>query len=198
MRRQKILCETFFLLFLFPDIYAQQHAANELCNAAVELTQQSVTYDPAYFKINYPNGDVPANRGVCTDVVIRAYRKLNIDLQKEVHEDMKTNFNSYPNKWGLATTDKNIDHRRVPNLMTFFSRHGKSLVISKNASDYKPGDLVTWDLGVNTPHIGIVINQKSGDDGRYLIVHNIGHGQEISDCLFNYTITGHYRYALNN
>jgi uncharacterized protein YijF (DUF1287 family) len=197
MHRRKLLCETFFLLLLFPDIYAQ-HVAGELSNAAMELTKQSVTYDPTYFKINYPNGDVPADKGVCTDVVIRAYRKLNIDLQQLIHEDMKLNFNSYPKNWGLTTTDKNIDHRRVPNLMTFFSRHGESLTISKNASDYKPGDLVTWDLGGNTPHIGIVINQKSAEAGRYLIVHNIGHGQEISDCLFHYKITGHYRYALNN
>jgi uncharacterized protein YijF (DUF1287 family) len=189
---------TIFLLLLLSYATAQQITSVKLCNAAVQLTKQSVTYDPTYFKIAYPNGDVPSDKGVCTDVVIRAYRLLNIDLQKLVHEDMKMNFNSYPKNWGLTTTDKNIDHRRVPNLMTFFTRHGKSLIISKNASDYNPGDLVTWDLGGNTPHIGIVINQRSSDNKRYLIVHNIGNGQEVSDCLFSFKITGHYQYALNN
>lgn len=168
--------------------------ASRLCKAAIALTQQQVTYDPAYYAIPYPNGDVPPTRGVCTDVVIRAYRKLGIDLQKLVHEDMKQHFHLYPKKWGLKKPDTNIDHRRVPNLMVFFERHGKSLPVTANASDYKPGDLVTWDLGNNTPHIGIVMDKKSADGKRPLIVHNIGGGQEISDCLFSYTITGHYVY----
>jgi uncharacterized protein YijF (DUF1287 family) len=174
---------------------AQTEFSEKLSAAAIELTKQQVTYDPTYFSISYPNGDVPANKGVCTDVVIRAYRKLKIDLQKEVHEDMKNNFSLYPKNWGMRSTDKNIDHRRVPNLMTYFSRHGKELPKSVKPSDYKPGDIITWDLGKGILHIGIVIDKKSNDGLRYMVVHNIGNGQEISDSLFSYKIIGHYTYA---
>jgi uncharacterized protein YijF (DUF1287 family) len=187
------------ILLLFIGInsagIAQQIFSKRLSAAAIELTKTKVTYDPTYFSIPYPNGDVPADKGVCTDVVIRAYRKLGIDLQKEVHEDMVKNFKVYPAKWGLKTTDKNIDHRRVPNLMTFFSRHGNALKISKEPADYIPGDIVSWDLGGGITHIGIVIDQKSSDTLRYLVVHNIGRGQEVSDCLFQYKIIGHHRYT---
>lgn len=151
-------------------------------------------YDPKYFSIVYPNGDVPANKGVCTDVVIRAYRKMGIDLQKEVHEDMQKNFKSYPKIWGLKTTDTNIDHRRVPNLQVFFTRKGQGLGISEKASDYKTGDLVTWMIGGKLPHIGIVTDVRSKDGKRNQIVHNVGAGQVLEDCLFDYPITGHYRY----
>jgi uncharacterized protein len=186
----------FILLFFLSNvIYAQSDfPKKDLSWAALELTKQKVTYDPSYYSIPYPNGDVPADKGVCTDVVIRAYRKLSIDLQRLVHEDMKVNFKKYPNRWGLTKTDRNIDHRRVPNLMTFFTRHGTSLPVSKKPDDYKPGDIVTWDLSSGVPHIGIVINKRSEDNMRYLIVHNIGSGQEISDCLFQFKITGHYRF----
>jgi uncharacterized protein YijF (DUF1287 family) len=119
---------------------------------------------------------------------------VGIDLQQKVHEDMKNNFDQYPNMWGLSKTDTNIDHRRVPNLMKFFSRYGSSLLVNKVAGDYKPGDVVTWSLGGGLFHIGIVIHQQSNDGNRPLIVHNIGNGQEISDCLFLYPILGHYRY----
>ena len=166
----------------------------KLSDAATGLTSQHVIYDPAYFSIAYPGGDVPADKGVCTDVVIRAYRKVGIDLQKNVHEDMVANFNAYPKQWGLMKPDKNIDHRRVPNLMKYFERHGESLKKSRNPNDYLPGDIVTWDLGKGIGHIGIVVNKKSPDQSRYLIVHNIGNGQEISDCLFSHTVTGHYRF----
>jgi len=166
-----------------------------LSNAAIDLTHQQVQYDPTYFLIDYPNGDVPRHKGVCTDVIIRAYRKVGIDLQKEVHEDMKDNFNLYPQKWGLKKPDKNIDHRRVPNLITYFERHGVVLKKSSDPKDYEPGDIVTWDLGKGVGHIGIVISQKSIDNNRHLIVHNIGIGQEISDCLFSHEITGHFRYG---
>lgn len=182
------------LFFLSNHLIAQENFQTRLSAAAIELTKQKVSYDPSYFSIPYPNGDVPADKGVCTDVVIRAYRKLSIDLQRLVHEDMKANFKKYPNRWGLTKTDRNIDHRRVPNLMTFFSRHGTSLPTSKKPNDYKPGDIVTWDLSSGVPHIGIVIDKRSDDNSRYLIVHNIGSGQEISDCLFQFKITGHYRY----
>jgi uncharacterized protein YijF (DUF1287 family) len=191
-----ILC-TITVSLTLVHAHAQSDFASRLSNSAIELTKQRVYYDGAYFSIPYPNGDVPSNRGVCTDVVIRAYRKLGIDLQQKVHEDMKANFTLYPKIWGLKKTDTNIDHRRVPNLMTFFSRHGVKLKNTQTPADYKPGDLVTWDLGGNTPHIGIVIDQRSSDNTRPLIVHNIGAGQEISDCLFTYRITGHYRYPSN-
>ncbi|MBO0931501.1 DUF1287 domain-containing protein [Fibrella aquatilis] len=173
-----------------PTPYAQK-----LSEVALSLTRQSVQYDPTYFRIPYPNGDVPADRGVCTDVVIRAYRKLGVDLQQRVHEDMKANFDRYPKKWGLRTTDTNIDHRRVPNLMTFFSRHGQSKSCSNRGRDYLPGDIVTWNLPGNLTHIGIVVNRLSTDHTRPLVVHNIGRGQEISDCLFSWPITGHYYYT---
>jgi uncharacterized protein YijF (DUF1287 family) len=182
------------LILLFFNCTAQDGFNMKLSDVAVSLTKQQVTYDPKYYSIDYPNGDIPEDRGVCTDVIIRAYRKLGIDLQKEVHEDMVANFDTYPKLWGLRMPDPNIDHRRVPNLMTFFTRNGQIKNISLNPADYLPGDIVTWDLGGGIPHIGIVINQKSADKKRYLIVHNIGYGQEVGDCLFSYRITGHYFY----
>ena len=169
----------------------------KLSNAAISIINPNIEYDPAYIAIKYPNGDVPANKGVCTDVIIRAYRKLNIDLQKEVHEEMVANFTKYPNlkKWGLKYTDKNIDHRRVPNLEVFFSKKGKTLAVTQNASDYKTGEIVTWMINDKLPHIGIITHLKSEDNKRNLIVHNVGGGQVLEDCLFNYTIVGHYKYG---
>ena len=166
----------------------------KLSNAAIELTKDKVVYDPRYYTIPYPNGDVPANKGVCTDVIIRAYRKLGIDLQKKIHEDMKANFSKYPKKWGMKSTDNNIDHRRVPNQATFFSRFGSVKKISDKAEDYIVGDIVTWDLGGGITHIGIVTDRMSADKKRPLIVHNIGQGQVLQDCLFSYKVTGHYTY----
>lgn len=165
-----------------------------LSNAAIELTKDKVVYDPRYYTIPYPNGDVPADKGVCTDVIIRAYRKLGIDLQQKIHEDMKANFRKYPKKWGMKSTDKNIDHRRVPNQATFFSRFGSVKKISDKAEDYIVGDIVTWDLGGGITHIGIVTDRMSADKKRPLIVHNIGQGQVLQDCLFSYKVTGHYTY----
>mgnify|MGYP001793111768 CR=1 FL=1 len=185
-----------FLLFSITMGTAQTETLPiSLSDAAISLTQQKVTYDPSYFSIVYPSGDVPIYKGVCTDVVIRAYRKLGIDLQKEVHEDMKANFQAYPNHWGLRSTDKNIDHRRVPNLITFFKRSGAEMSISEKAVDYLPGDVVSWQLSGGLTHIGIVVNRKSRDGKRHLIVHNIGAGQVLEDCLFDYKIIGHYRLA---
>ena len=188
----------FLLLFSFTTSCFSQIkiSPSDLSSCAEELTTYNVVYDPSYFSIDYPNGDVPSDKGVCTDVVIRAYRKLGVDLQKEVHEDMRSNFNLYPKIWGLKSTDKNIDHRRVPNLMTYFSRKGIEKPISNNAKDYVPGDIVCWNLGGAITHIGIVINKKSNDNKRNLIVHNIGSGQVIQDCLFDYKIIGHYTYKL--
>lgn len=175
---------------------AQQEILKRLVAAAIERTHHAVRYDSAYVRIPYPGGDVPADTGVCTDEIIRSYRAVGIDLQKEVHEDMERNFTAYPNqrRWGLSHTDTNIDHRRVPNLMTFFSRKGNSLPITSEGGDYIPGDLVTWDLGGGVPHIGIVVDQKSPQGQRYLIVHNIGQGPQMEDVLFHWKITGHYRY----
>lgn len=180
----------FFLYSLTPsaDFYRR------LSDAAIGLTAQKVAYDSRYYSIPYPNGDVPNNKGVCTDVVIRAYRKLGIDLQQNVHEDMRSNFSLYPKIWKLKTTDRNIDHRRVPNLQVFFTRFGKKLPVTQNASDYKAGDLVTWMIDGKLPHIGIVTDRQSIDK-RPMIVHNVGAGQVLEDCLFSWEITGHYRYG---
>ena len=167
----------------------------KISDAALSIIDQSIQYDPTYFSIKYPNGDVPANKGVCTDVVIRTFRKLNIDLQKEVHEDMISNFSKYPKIWKLKKTDTNIDHRRVPNLEVFFERKGTKLPIYKNATDYKTGEIVTWLIGNKLPHIGIVTNKKSLDGKRLMLVHNVGGGQVLEDCLFNYEIVGHFRYV---
>lgn len=186
-----ILLQSFLIINV---CFGQVTAQINISDAALSLTKDNVTYDPSYFSIAYPNGDVPSSKGVCTDVIIRAYRKLGVDLQKEVHEDMKANFNVYPKNWGLRTTDKNIDHRRVPNLMIFFKRKDSEKPISKEAKDYKPGDIVSWDLGKGLTHIGIVVNKKSKDGKRNLIVHNIGAGQVLEDCLFKFKIIGHYRY----
>ena len=193
MLRQRVFFGSIFFLIAL-SVAAQNDFASRLSTAALELTKDPVEYDGSYFKIAYPNGDVPPGKGVCTDVVIRAYRKLGIDLQKNVHEDMKNNFSLYPKKWGLKTTDRNIDHRRVPNLQTYFTRKGEKLVVSNSPSEYKPGDIVTWDLGGGITHIGIVVNKKSDDGKRNLIVHNIGAGQVMADCLFQFKISGHYRY----
>jgi len=168
----------------------------DLTHAAIERTKHDVTYDGSYFSIPYPNGDVPPNVGVCTDVIIRTYRTLKIDFQKLVHEDMLSHFDEYPSKriWGLTKPDKNIDHRRVPNLQAFLSRHGVVLQITKQNKDYTAGDIVTWMLPGNLPHIGIISNKIDRDTGHPLVVHNIGAGPKLDDMLFSYKITGHYRY----
>lgn len=185
----------FFLALFFLPAAAQDGFYHRLSAAALELTRDRVTYDPTYYRIPYPGGDVPADRGVCTDVVVRAYRKLGIDLQKEVHEDMRANFGKYPKNWGLSAPDRNIDHRRVPNLMVFFARHGETLPLSPDASEYRPGDIVCWQLVNGSTHIGIVSDKKNQAGTRYQMVHNIGGGQVLEDCLFRYRIIGHYRYG---
>ena len=169
----------------------------QLSDAAISIIDPSVDYDPAYFSIIYPDGDVPKNKGVCTYVIILSYLKLGIDFQKEVHEDMIANFSKYPNleKWGMTKTDTNIDHRRVPNLEVFFERKGIKLPITQNARDYKTGEMVTWMINNKLPHIGIITSKKSKDGQRNLIVHNVGSGQVLEDCLFEYKIVGHYSYT---
>ncbi|HTG64831.1 MAG TPA: DUF1287 domain-containing protein [Flavobacterium sp.] len=170
--------------------------SEKLSQSAISIIDPHIEYDPSYFAIPYPNGDVPATKGVCTDVIIRAYRNLGIDLQKEVHEDMKTNFSKYPNlkKWGMTKTDTNIDHRRVPNLEVFFMRKGEKLAVTQNPSDYKTGEIISWKINGKLPHIGIITHKLSADAKRHLIVHNVGYGQVLEDCLFNYEITGHFKY----
>jgi len=174
--------------------YRDTTVHSDLANAAVDIIDNDIVYDASYRLIDYPNGDVPSGTGVCSDVVIRSYRKVGIDLQQLVHEDMSQNFEDYPNKWGLTKPDNNIDHRRVPNLMTFFTRMGVSLPITQDGKDYMPGDVVCWTLGGGTTHTGMVSNIKSHKHEGYQIVHNIGSGQELDDCLFDYKIIGHYRY----
>jgi uncharacterized protein YijF (DUF1287 family) len=174
---------------------AQTDFFTRLADSTVTLTKQNVQYDPSYFQLHYPNGDVPSNKGVCTDVIIRAYRKLGIDLQKNVHEDMSENFALYPKIWKMSHTDKNIDHRRVPNLMVFFKRHGTVKSMSTDAKDYLPGDIVCWNLGGGITHIGIIIKRKVPGTDKHFVVHNIGGGQVEEDCLFTYKIIGHYQYS---
>jgi len=183
-------------IFLSQNSFSQSFE-KDLVAAAIDRTTHEVTYDGSYFSIPYPNGDVPENIGVCTDVIIRSYRSIGTDLQQLVHEDMAENFSSYPSKriWGLSRTDKNIDHRRVPNLQEYFTRHGLKLAISTNKEDYAAGDIVTWMLPGNLPHIGIVTDKVSTTTGNPLVAHNIGAGPKLDDMLFYYKITGHYRYV---
>ncbi len=192
----KIWIAAFLLLLLAPAALSQS-APNELADAANDRLSVRVIYTPAYVGIDYPNGDVPAHTGVCTDVIIRSYRAAyDFDLQRAVHEDMKVDFTAYPSAriWGLNRPDKNIDHRRVPNLEAYFKRQGASLPRTLKAEDYKPGDVVSWRLGGRIAHIGIVSTRKSRS-GTPLIIHNIGAGVKEDDILFASPITGHFRFA---
>lgn len=167
---------------------------SKLVDTAIERTNYKVRYDPAYIQIDYPMGDVPDNTGVCSDVIIRSYRGVGIDLQEKIHEDMSNSFEDYPARWGLKSVDSNIDHRRVPNLMVFFEKKNASLEISDDYRDYLPGDLVVWDFGGGKRHIGIVTNRVLSDSRRPLIVHNSGLGPKLNDVLFAWNIMGHFRY----
>jgi uncharacterized protein YijF (DUF1287 family) len=183
-------------LFFSPPATAMAITSAQLIAAALERTKYRVRYDGSYHALKYPGGDVPANIGVCTDVLIRSYRKAGVDLQELVHNDMKKNFPSYPSQkiWGLKRPDTNIDHRRVPNLQVFFTRNGQALPVTDKAQDFTPGDLATWMLPGNLPHIGIVTDQYNNHTGNPMVVHNIGQGPQLEDMLFSYPITGHYRY----
>jgi len=177
------------LLVVFIALHARADTPLQMMIAGAKAqVGKTRSYDPSYRRIAYPGGDVPIETGVCSDVVIRAFRRAGIDLQVLVHEDMKRNFAAYPRNWGLRGPDSNIDHRRVPNLAAFFRRRGRAV----SGSDYKPGDIVTWRLPSGVPHIGIVSDVRRGD--RYLMVHNIGSGAQIEDVLFVYEVTGHYRW----
>ena len=185
------------LLFWALTVGALQAEPTKQAKALVEAARSQVgvttTYDPAYVSLKYPGGDVPEERGVCTDVVIRALRATGYDLQKLVHEDMKANFSKYPDRWGLKRPDKNIDHRRVPNLQTYFKRRGMSLAVSKDKKDYQPGDLVTCTVAGRLPHI-MIVSDKKARDGTPLIIHNIGSGAKEENRLFEFPLTGHYRW----
>ncbi len=193
---RKYIAWFIFCAICAPRGFADTAFANKLVTAAIERTQHRVRYDGRYYTMQYPGGDVPADVGVCSDVIIRSFRAVGIDLQVLLHEDMKKNFQLYPQKWGLKKPDPNIDHRRVPNLQVFFGRHGKVLPTLSDAHLYKPGDIVTWNLraGGDLPHIGIVTGKKSAA-GTPLVVHNIGNGPQLENILFAYEITGHYRYG---
>lgn len=188
-----------FLLAIPAGAGAQDDAlsadARRLVEAAVARTKEIVVYDSAYRRIAFPGGDVPADRGVCSDLVIRAYRAaFGLDLQFLVHRDMAQSFGSYPRHWGLKRPDPNIDHRRVPNLEVFLTRQGAALPVTGDGKDYRLGDLVTWRLNGRLPHIGIVTDRRSADGKRPLIAHNIGAGPRLEDMLFHYPISGHFRY----
>ena len=183
------------LLLLLPFDALADSSAEAIVSSARERTYASVRYDPKYVTLKYPGGDVSPDTGVCTDVVIRTYRNaFGFDLQKAVHEDMKTNFTVYPKIWGLKRPDKNIDHRRVPNLEKFFKRQGASVAMTKNAEDYLPGDIVSWRLGGRLAHIGIVSDKKTAD-GTPLIIHNIGQGPVEDNILWVDKMTGHFRFS---
>ena len=185
------------LCFLMWTVVAQadNYFGLKLAKSAEKQIGVTVSYDPAYRHMAYPGGDVSRDTGVCTDVVIRAYRDQGIDLQKEIHEDMRAHFDIYPKIWGMKTTDTNIDHRRVQNMQTFMKRHGQVL---SNDSDFRPGDIVTWNLKDNgmLPHVGIIAMGKNGN-GTPLVIHNINSGTRKENMLYTYTITGHYRYNKN-
>ena len=191
----KLKFSTFFILIMSLVINMQAFAikSQQIVLDARQQIGQTLYYDPAYTTLKYPMGDVPMIKGVCTDVIIRALRLQGVDLQKLIHEDMKKSFAVYPKKWGLKSTDRNIDHRRVPNIMTYFNRQGYE-VKDKN---YKAGDIVTWDLGKGLVHIGIISNKKSLVNSTPLVTHNIGSGTQENNILFDYKITGHYRIAKN-
>ncbi|MCC2973537.1 DUF1287 domain-containing protein [Massilia sp. IC2-476] len=184
-------------LCFIPALPAFAGPAPDLVAAAKEQIGVTLLYDATYQQLAYPNGDVPADRGVCTDVIVRAYRRVGIDLQELVHRDIKAAWKAYPAHWGLKRPDPNIDHRRVPNLATFFTRHGQSLPVSRLATDYRPGDIVTWMLPPGLPHIGLVADIRT-PAGVPLVIHNIGAGTRLEDRLFAYPITGHYRFPANH
>jgi len=181
-------------ILLFPTV---TQANAELASAALARTGAEVTYDGSYRSLGYPGGDVPDHLGVCSDVIVRSYRSINIDLQVLLHEDIRSNFDAYPTNWGLTKPDPNIDHRRVPNLETFFGRNGLSFTPSTDASKYQPGDIVSWRLANSLPHIGIVGPNKVPGTSRHYIIHNIGNGPKEEDVLFKYSRYGHYRFSSN-
>lgn len=183
------------LVLLFSQsVFGQRAEAMKVVTAARSQIGVTTTYDPAYTRLAYPMGDVVQSKGVCTDVVVRAYRKANVDFQALVHQDMKANFSKYPKLWGLKKTDTNIDHRRVPNLEVFFKRQGKTVALANTGENFKPGDIVSWRLDNGLAHVGVVSDKKSAFGLRPLVIHNIGQGTQEEDVLFSWRIVGHYRW----
>jgi uncharacterized protein YijF (DUF1287 family) len=182
------------LLLLLLFVVAPLFADPKVIEGAKKQVGVTRGYDGSYRRIAYPNGDVPREVGVCTDVIVRAYRHAGVDLQVLVHEDMKAHFSKYPKNWGLRRPDTNIDHRRVPNLATFFTRRGAKLPVTRRGADYRPGDIVTWRLSSGVPHIGLVSDVRVPNTDRYLVVHNIGAGAQLEDELFAHELTGHFRW----
>ena len=182
------------LIFGVSQVAMAQNGAEKLVDAARGQIGVTLTYDPRYARITFPGGDVPLSRGVCSDVVIRAFRQQDLDLQVLVHDDMAAHFSAYPANWGLKHPDPSIDHRRVPNLATWLKRQGKAVAVSRRSADYAAGDIVTWRLPGGQPHIGIVSDRRNAQTGTPLIIHNIGRGTQEEDILFAYDITGHFRY----
>src|SRR5690606_34475426 len=182
------------LLLLTVPAWAADIAPQQLVQAARSQVGVTLGYDPVYRRLDYPGGDVPLATGVCTDVLIRALRQQGLDLQQAVHEDMRAHFSAYPRNWGLQRPDRNIDHRRVPNLMTWFQRQGIALKVGDKPADYRAGDIVTWDLGRGLSHSGIV-SDRASPAGLPLALHTIGRGTQEEDILFAYRITGHYRFT---
>jgi uncharacterized protein len=192
MRKSFVALMSIFVLAA--NLSANPEAISKVLKSAQKQTTLTKFYDPSYSRIKYPMGDVPIEKGVCTDVVIRSFREAGVDLQQLVHEDMTKNFAKYPKNWGLKAPDSNIDHRRVPNLMTFFKRQNMHLPLTKNPKDFRPGDVVVWKLSEGVLHIGLVANDKAPSGKYHLVIHNIGAGTRLEDILFAYPIMGHYRY----
>jgi uncharacterized protein YijF (DUF1287 family) len=195
----RLMLLVLLLLLVLVGVAAAEPAdfGSRLSTAAIERTTHSVVYDPSYVVMPYPGGDAPEGRGVCSDEVIRALRSVGVDLQLLLHEDMKKDFSAYPALWGLKRPDSNIDHRRVPNIEAFLSRAGARLPLTASAADYRPGDIVAWNLRGEAgflPHIGIVTD-RVGTSGWPMVVHNIGAGPKLEDVLFQWPMTGHYRYS---
>jgi len=191
VKRSSLLAACIAACVAFSNAWANEAL---LLQGALEQVGRTKVYDPAYVKIPYPQGDVPLDRGVCSDVVVRAFRKAGIDLQQRVHEDMRRNFSAYPKLWGLSSPDSNIDHRRVPNLMTYLKRQGKEMPVSTKAQDYRAGDIVVWRLPNGLLHIGLLSDRMSSQGSWPLVIHNIGAGAQLEDILFAYQQIGHYRY----
>jgi uncharacterized protein len=185
-----IVLAFFFLLPLEAGAWSAD--PRQLIRSARQQVGVTLDYDPSYRALSYPGGDVPLSTGVCTDVLVRALRAQDIDLQKKVHEDMRAHFTQYPQRWGLRRPDTNIDHRRVPNLMMYFRRQGFAVAMSTDPTAFAPGDIVAWDLGGGVTHIGIV-SDRSTTAATPLVLHNIGRGAREENILFAYTMIGHYR-----
>jgi uncharacterized protein len=183
----------FWLLTVFavPSGFNPEDIRIKIAQAALEQVGVTTIYAPGYVRLRYPGGDIPPEQGVCSDIIIRAFRHIGVDLQKEVHEDMVKHFGEYPKIWKMKVPDPNIDHRRVPNLMKYFQRRGKSVRIY---SEFKPGDIVAWQLEFGLFHIGIVSADAVPKENRYYMIHNIGEGARKEDVLHKFKIIGHYRW----